>query len=245
LKNAVALLGFTFQHGKGQPGRPLLRLLLGAPVTATQQPAADPALDKKPLLVVRPLFANMAILRQAPDSRLDRLLKGRLGVSKLGNLDSLSQRHFQELHSHSPGRIEPTILVDTSKYGLHGIGQQGSLLPSPRPALPYPQPKVLSKTEMLGMLCENRLANDVALELRQLPFVQLWTTFVKPAGRHRPQNGIAEELQPLVVVFHPLFVRPGGMSERRFEKPRLSKAVAQTLLEPRQGYEVLQHRAPC
>ena len=110
---------------------------------------------------------------------------------------------------------------------LQAVGQDGLLRPAAGVLLALADEDEVVHAQAAGDLREARLADDEALDPRQLPFRLVREGFVEVLGDDEAEHGVAEELQPLVVL--PVLARLVGeraVGERLVEELQPSEADA-------------------
>ena len=101
----------------------------------------------------------------------------------------------------------------------------------PGALLPHPDPQRRSQLEPLGVVGEGGAADQLRLELGKLALRQLGVALVEPLGRDQPEHRVAQELQPLVVLRHPLLVGEGAVGQGELQQVQPLEAVPEALLE--------------
>ena len=133
------------------------------------------------------------------------------------------------------GRQSP-VEVDRRDERLEAVGDQGELLRASRPRLAGAHPQEPSDAEVSPLPGESRRGNEVRLDLRERPLLQVRKEAENELSDDEAQNRVAQELEPLVVGRTDLavLVAEGLVRERALEKRPVAELVADPLLKVRE-----------
>src|SRR5919109_340496 len=178
-------------------GGPLLRLLLRSPPPGPVGPAVQENGGREFLGVVRPPFLH-PVLGHRPNVLGGQLLEAGLVVSV-----TLASGVGGHPGPEQPGdqlgaRPQPPVQVRRSQDGLHGVREDGRLVPAAGQLLPPAQQELLPQAQLAGHLGEGEHVHGGRPKLGQLALGQIGEPPVGQVGDHHAQDGVAQELQALV-----------------------------------------------
>src|SRR5258706_271889 len=180
-------------------GRLLLRLFFRRSLAARGQ-VADLYFDDEPLVMIRPYFADDAVLRQRHPAPLCHFLQRGLVILKeevlLVDGLEIGRKHSLDETSHG---LDPAVEVDRRQHGLEEVGQQRVLLPAAGLLFTDSEEKNVSHAVGTRLLGKARGADEIGLHLRKRSLVELWKTAEKKVADDEAENGVAEEFKSLVV----------------------------------------------
>ncbi len=187
------------------------------------------AFDVKGLLVGGAQGADHPVLRQFHLAPLQpflqlgfRILGGRLHAGV--DLHGLEQPVHQGLRRAIAG-----VQVNGANHRLQGVGQdRGPLLPT-RAGLALTQPDHVGQAQLHRQMVQRVLLDQVGPHTREIALGLVAQAAVQQAGHGQVEHGIAQKLQPLVVIGRKAAVRGGPQQQLR-----VGKGVLQARLQFRQ-----------
>ena len=140
----------------------------------------------------------------------------------VGGLDDLGE---QALHQGAGGD-EAAVLEGGADQGLEGVGQDRGAQGAAAAGLALAQAEQLGQAELQGGAVQAVLAHQVGADAGQVALVGVAEAVEQEAGDGQAQDGVAEELETLVVVGAEAAVGQGPLQEAG-----VGEAVADALLQ--------------
>ena len=106
----------------------------------------------------------------------------------------------EKAHHQVRRRAPPGVEIDRPDHGLHGVGQDGGLLPPARLVLSLAQQQGMADVQGGGHVGQGGRAHDRGPHLGQLPLRQAVVGAEDVVGHDQLEHGVTEELQSLVRV---------------------------------------------
>src|ERR1043165_9351360 len=217
-------------------GRLLLRLLLRRSLAARRQ-APHLHLHDEALVVIGAGLADDRVLRQRQSLPLRQLLQRGLVVveEEIVGVDALDVVAEGALDQRAR-RLDAGVEVDRRDHGLEEIRQERILLPPARLLFADAEVDHLAHAVLARLRSEARGADQVRLDLRERPFVELREALEEQIADDEAEHGVAEKLERLVVADVAVLglVRERLVRERAREELAPREAVADARLEARQ-----------
>ncbi len=207
---------------EGEPRCGLLRVLLGAARAAPHHLAAQLGLDLERLRMVGPVLRHDPVPRRDPEAALRQLLELRLPVPVQGSRGGAVEGLAEEAIHHHQHRLEAAAEEDRRDHRLHRVREERRLLPATGELLAAPDPQERAEIEGPRHLGEPLLVHHRGAHLRELALARGGEALHEPVGHGEVDDGVAEELEPLVVgdrlapvLVHERLVGEGGEGEQR------------------------------
>src|SRR5262245_588742 len=212
-------------------GRRLLGVLLrpalaGAPRLAAQQHGREEVLR-----VVGPFVAHL-VARELVEGLRGQLLQARLVVVTAGAGGAFGGARLQQPQHELAGRVPPAVQVDGGDDRLHGVGEDRRLVAPAGRLLSLPEQQRPAQPHLAGHVGEHLTVDDRGAQLRQLPLGHVGVLAEHVVGDDEPEDGVSEELEPLVRQ------RVGMLGAVRAMRQRPVDQHGVTKLEPDRGVEV-------
>ena len=128
-----------------------------------------------------------------------------------------------------------TVDVHRAEHRLEGVGQDRRLLPPTRPVLAAPEQEELAETEGLGHVGQREGVDHALAHAGQRALGQLTEPAVGEVGDDPPEDGVAQELQPLVADGARVLGAPRSVSHRSRQQVRVVELVPDALGEELEG----------
>src|SRR5581483_12161408 len=176
----------------------LLGLLLGVADPPSVRPAREEDRRGELLLVIRPALADPVLGERVQILRRE-LLKERLVVASHALLDVGDHEGAEQALDQPPGHVETEIEVDRAEHRLEGVSQDAGLVAPPGHLLSPAEPDVLAEVQVARDVGQRVHVHDGGPELGELALGHLRELAVREVGHHEPEDGIPQELEPLVV----------------------------------------------
>ena len=178
-------------------GRRLLGLLLRPASTKTGRATPDVHHRVEPLGVVGP-FVTQRVAGQLIEGAGAQLLQAGLVIlaPRTGgpDLDPIPQ----EAHDHLLGGVPSPVDIHRADECLGRVGEDRRLLPTPGLILALAEHQGVTYVELGGQLGQGRRVHDRSSHLGQLTFGHVGISAEHVVCDHQSENGVAEELEPLV-----------------------------------------------
>ena len=121
-----------------------------------------------------------------------------------------------EVPFHDTGdRLEGAVQKNGADQRLIGIRQDGGLFPALVHLLPPAEEQVLTEAQVTGDSGERRFIDELCAFLGEDPFSFLCELSEQPGRDDRVDDGVAEELQPLIIleILLPVFIDIRGVGQ--------------------------------
>ena len=112
----------------------------------------------------------------------------------------------------------PAVDVHRADDGLEGVGQDRGLVPAAGHLLAAAEPHVGAEVELAGHPGQGPHLDYRGPQLGQLPFGQVRVVAEQGVGHDQAEDGVAEELQPLVRRGVVVLVGEGAVGQSTFER---------------------------
>jgi len=186
--------------------------------------------------VVGPEFPDHAVPRDDPEAVLGDLLEAGL-VVLVEDLDGarIEQGHKEPADEIAHG-VEAPVAVNGGDNRLERVCQQRALHPAAGDVLAAAEKQVVAQVKLPGQPGQGLFVDDGGADLGEIPFRAVRVLPHQHVADAQGENGIAEKLEPLVVLLQKLrvLVRVGAVREGAIQKGRVPEPVPQGLLE---GFE--------
>ena len=227
--------GSAVERAQGRFGGALLRFLLGLADPARVLAIADVRGDLERLVVIGPLLLHHRVAHVQPAAR-GPLLQPRLEVVQAGLArrgDALAEQPLD----HGERRVEAAVEVDGGDERLAGVGEHRGLAPPARLLFAAAEEEPLAEAELAGDLGQAELVDDAGAGLGQLALVALGRRVHEQVPDDEVEDGVAEELEPLVVGPAPrgVLVEVRLVRQRALEAGAIAEDVAEAAFERRVG----------
>ena len=150
-------------------------------------------------------------------------------IFDIDRLEIAAERLFNE----APRRLDSSVQIDRGDHRFEQIRQQRLFPPPARLFLPHSQVNHLSHAVRLRFFRQTVGTHQIGLDLRERPFVELGKTLKKHVADDEAENGIAEELERLVIadILLPGLVGVRLVGEAAREEIAAAEGVSDALLE--------------
>ena len=177
-------------------------------------------------------LACQAIFQRLLPVLLDDLLQLGLIVGKGAALAGLLCLARDEAQHKGARGLDAAVQVDCAEEGLHRIGQDGRALPAAALLLAVAETDLLVDAKFLGDFIQRMLTHHRRAQLGQLALREVGELVVEIVGRDKAEYGIAEELEPFIVLqmAHALFIGVRRVGHRLAEQGRVAEPVADSFL---------------
>ena len=230
-------LFLRLQRPDGRGRGHLLGSLDAAALAEKHAPVRKRHLHPENLGVLRPVRGFQAVDRQ----RLEALLRDFLQPA----LVVLGRAHFRRVRPAFPekpknqrlGGQKPAVQENRAENGLQRVGQERVALPAALGFLALAEQQVLVQAQGAGRVGQAFFLDQAGPDSGHLPLGGLRKAPVDLLADAQLQHGVAEELQPLVVlagVFSLIGVRT--MDQRAAQELDLRKVIVNTILNARQMF---------
>ncbi len=139
------------------------------------------------------------------------------------------------------GSFQTAIQEDGSDQGFEQVGLQVLALAATRVFFAPAKPDVAPEPEVGGPVGQVASADQVSPQLGKHPLAQVAVSGEQVAAHHKLEHGVAEKLESLVGLGHPLLVGVGLMQQSQLEQTRVAEAILQNPLQ-RLERVILQYR---
>jgi len=195
----------------------LLRALLRPPLPLTEHVVAEKHPRAEPPRVVRPGALDVVAGRGEPEACRE-LLEAVLEVSPARLLGDLRDPPAEALEDELARRLDAPREVHGADHGLEGVGEDRGLRPTPRRILASPEQDGLGNAELDRERGERGRAHDGGPDAGEVPLGQLGEGAVEVGGDDDAEDGVAEELEPLVRRLPRVLRAPRPVRERLAEQ---------------------------
>ncbi len=176
---------------------------------------------------------------------LEELLQPALGIGDVGGDDERVEGVLEEAHDEAPGAVVAGIDEHGPDDGLEGVGDGGGALAAAAGFLAAAQDEVGAELECVSVLGEGGAIDELGTGLGQGALAEVGVVLVEPCGDDDLDDGVAKELEALVVqLARPLFMGDGGMGEGEAQEGGIAEAMAQRRLEVGHRWHGGARRAP-
>ena len=164
-----------------------------------------------------------------------RLLKGRPGVADIGSLQPIRQDGRPRTLDDGVRGVEAPVEIHGGDHRLDDVGEDARALAPAGSVLTHTEPQPRGESPRSGDLDEGRLVHHRRPHLGHGPFAGVGNRSEDHLRRDQLENGVAEELQPLVGVRCRVFRRIGRMRERRDQHGPVGETMTDRLLDRIEG----------
>lgn len=185
--------------GKGLEGD-LGGVLLGLALRSADAPAeglpVHQGLHLELPAMVGSAHGDHLVLGRGPPLGLHHLLEEALEVAVMTPVEDALEERAEVAPDEALGRTKAPVQIDRGDDGLEGVGQDRVRKPlaSQAPAYVNAGPHL----KLLGDSGQALSADDDGLDAGEFAFGRFRKQVIEPAADHRPQDGVAQELQTLV-----------------------------------------------
>ena len=217
----------------------------------------EPDLGHKGFVVIRTLLPDQVIGQDLIGLALNQLLQGRLIVPA-----ALLHRFFplglqQHPMDESRSLSNAAVQINRREHRLSGVRQNRRPFPSAAGLLAPAQFQEPAQVQLFRHLVQTLLAHQRRPDTGQIPLRQIRVLSKQELRRHKAQNGIPQELQPLVAVqmLCAVFVGIGtvahdlhghavidGIGHLAGQKPAPDQAVQAVLLAAQRFFHLLRRQ---
>ena len=211
-----------------------LRELLAAPGAPRELDAfvGDRGLELP--VVVGSLGGDLDVAGRVGRGGLEHLLELALGVLEVRQLAELAEGAAELARDQVAGGFVAGVQEHRAEHGLERIGQRRAADAPAGGLLAAAEDQEIADLEPASLLRERGAVHELRPCLGERAFAVPRETLVKLVGEDELQHGVAEELQPLVVVLQVPdagLVRQRRMREREDQQLSVAERVTQRGLE--------------
>lgn len=199
-------------------------------------PFADPFMvdedgDAEELAVVGPLFADDLVGGGLLEPLLGEVLQLGLGVDG-GLLEHPFDLFAEVPEEELPGGFNAAVEVDRPHDRFEEVGEDRVAPPSVVHPLPFAEEEVGVEVETVDIVGAGGGGDELGAHQGEVAFRLVWVPFVEVFGDEKAEDGIAEELEPLVVVARDfaMFVDERAVGEGEGEERFISEGIAELRL---------------
>jgi hypothetical protein len=234
------------EHLQRLPGRDLLRVLLRSAGPAAQHLAAHRCLHVEDLEVVGAVVGHDPVPGRDSEAALADLLQLRLEVPVERPGGRALVGVVEEPVEEPLRGDEPVLEEHGREHRLERVGEERGLLPPTGHLLAAPQPEELADSQLASDAGEPGLVHDRGPHLGQLALARPGEALHQPVGHEQVHDGVAQELEALVVLpgLVPVLVDPGLVRQGREGAGPVAEREPQALLERGDGVGRRARRAP-
>ena len=183
-------------------------------------------------VVVRAGGGDDVILRGLGRDGLQQLLQLALGIFKPRNFGKAIEVRTESPEYEIARGVETGIQKHRADHGLEGVGQRRGAFPSPVQLLALAQDQGVAQGQIASALGQRAAIHQLGPGLGQRPFAEVGKLLEQRARQDQLEDGVAEELQPLVCLNRSaLFVGNGRMGERKSQQIHIVEFEFQKALE--------------
>src|SRR6266511_1626555 len=213
------------------PGGRLLRVLLRSTLARPPRLAPQHHGREEPLRVVGSLVAHL-VAGQLVERLGRQLLEARLVVVATRAGCALDDAGLEQPQHELARRVPPAVEVDGRDHGLHGVGEDRRLVAAARRGLALAEQQRRAQVRLARHLGDHLTVDDRGAQLRQLALGHIRVLGEHVVGDDEAEDGIAEELEPLVRQRVGVLRAVGAVGERAVDQRRVAE------LEPEHALDV-------
>jgi hypothetical protein len=183
-------------------------------------------------------FGYDRVIREGLEPFLAELLDLGLVIRRTaGGLD-LPDCVLEEPDDERSGRTDSAVKIELCDKGFETVGEERVLVPSAGLLFASSQQQVFAEADLPSHGCKGRLAYHGGTETGKISLGGCGKGAHQTLAYHEVQDGVPQELHPLIVFGQAVFVRVGPVGERALQQIGLTERVADMLLELRGGPHV-------
>ena len=146
---------------------------------------------------------------------LKELLQARLGVFAYAvRIDAVEERLIQVQHNRTRC-LKIAVLVDRTKHGLQGIGENGIAVKATALEFATAEFKVIAEIQVAGKLRQGLTPHQCRTQACQIALVELRESVVECVGDHKAQDAVAQKFKTFVILVAVTAVSQGAREQRR------------------------------
>lgn len=178
----------------------------------------------KDAVMVGAAHGSDVVSRRFRGTVLEQLLQFALGIFQHRNVlqaaEGLAKMARHELFRRGKTAVEK----NRAEHGLEGVGQRRGAFATAVGFLAAAENEMFAEAERAGFLGEGAAVHQFGAGLGERAFAERGKFFIQFVRQYELQHGVAEELEPLVVLGgDALFVGDGRMGERELQQRGIGK----------------------
>jgi hypothetical protein len=152
----------------------------------------------KKAVVIRPSGGDDIILRRLGGNRLEKFLEFAFGIFERGNDGQRADGAMKLTKDEFTGRIKTTVQKNRAEQRFESVRKCGSAFAAAMQFFASTENEMLAQAKLASMVGEGAAVDEFGARFRERSFAERREILVELASENELEDGIAQELEPLV-----------------------------------------------